>query len=105
MTNLSLQACLGRVRRRLLAVGWAAGIVWAIAAALAVLLVGVWLDLLWELSAQWRVALLWARAITGDRSGCIFGGKGRSFQPRPVACAAIGPGLRFRRRDTDRRGT
>jgi hypothetical protein len=34
-------------------------------AALAVLLVGVWLDLLWELSAEWRVALLWAAGITG----------------------------------------
>jgi hypothetical protein len=34
-------------------------------AALAVLLIGVWLDLLWELSAEWRVALLWAAGVTG----------------------------------------
>ncbi len=65
MTDLSLQACLSRVRRRLLAVGWAAGIVWAMGAALAVLLIGVWLDLLWELSAEWRVALLWIAGLTG----------------------------------------
>jgi hypothetical protein len=65
MTNLSLQTCLSRVRRRVLAVGWTAGAVWALGAASAVLLVAAWLDLLWELSPQWRMALVWIAATAG----------------------------------------
>ncbi|MGD0517904.1 MAG: hypothetical protein ABSA26_10255 [Thermoguttaceae bacterium] len=79
MTNLTLQACLSRVRRRVLAVGWAAGIVWAMGAALAVLLTGVWLDLLWELSPQWRVALLWAAGITATVLVALLAGKAVRF--------------------------
>ena len=41
---------LRRVRRRLLGIGAAAAIVWGLAAATLLLLLGVWLDLLWEFS-------------------------------------------------------
>ena len=65
MTNLTLQKCIHRVRMRLLTVGVVAGLIWATGAALAVLLVSAWLDLLWELSAQSRLNALWTAGITG----------------------------------------
>ena len=105
MTNLSLQTCLGRVRRRLLAVGWAAGIVWAMGAALAVLLVGVWLDLLWELSAECRVALLWASGITGIALVVFLAAKVVRFSRDRLVARRLDRACASGGSDTDRRGT
>jgi hypothetical protein len=51
-----MQARLRHVGRRLVAVGVAAGTGWGLVAAVLLLLAGVWLDLLWELPPQVRVA-------------------------------------------------
>jgi hypothetical protein len=62
---VSLRTQLGRVRRRLLGIGITAAAVWALAAATTFLLLGVWLDLLWEFSPQWRIATFWAAGVSG----------------------------------------
>ena len=62
---ISLGTQLGRVRRRLLGIGTAAGAVWGLAAATVLLLLGAWLDLLWEFSPEWRIATLWAAGASG----------------------------------------
>lgn len=59
----SLRAALQKVRRRLYWVGGASGILWAVAAAVVLLLVGAWLDLVWELSPQLRIATLLASGL------------------------------------------
>ncbi len=64
-TMISLRTQLRRVRRRLLGVGAAAAAVWALAAATLLLLLGAWLDLLWEFTPQWRIATFWAAGVTG----------------------------------------
>lgn len=56
MNTSSLQTHLHRFGRRLLAIGIATGIGWGLAAALVLLLNGVWLDLLWEMPPKVRVA-------------------------------------------------
>ena len=63
--NLPLQDRVRRLRRRLLGIGLTAGMVWGLAAAVALCLLGAWLDLLWEFSPLWRIATLWAAAIGG----------------------------------------
>ncbi len=57
---ISLAAQLRRVRRRLLGIGTAAAAVWGLAAVTILVLMGAWLDLLWEFSPQWRIATFWA---------------------------------------------
>jgi hypothetical protein len=52
----SLHAEISRVRRRWLLLGAAIALVWALAAAIVLALAGVWLDLVWELSPQARIA-------------------------------------------------
>jgi hypothetical protein len=47
---------LRRIGRRLLAVRLSSGVAWGLTAAVALLLVGVWCDLLWELSPELRIA-------------------------------------------------
>jgi hypothetical protein len=54
-----------RVRRRLIGIGVAAGTFWALAAAAAILLLGAWFDLLWELPSEWRVAAVWIAGLGG----------------------------------------
>lgn len=53
----SLYAVLANVRRRLLAIGLVAAVGWALASAAMIVLGGMWLDLVWELSAQTRIAV------------------------------------------------
>jgi hypothetical protein len=62
---ISLRTNFRHVRRRLLNVGIAAAAVWGLAAATMFLLLGAWLDLLWELSPDWRIAACWAAAVAG----------------------------------------
>jgi hypothetical protein len=62
---ISLGAQLRRIRRRLLGIGTAAAAVWGLAAVTLLLLLGVWLDLLWEFPPQWRIATFWAAGIAG----------------------------------------
>ena len=50
---ISLGTQLHRVRRRLLGIGAAAAAVWGLAAVTILLLLGAWLDLLWEFPPQW----------------------------------------------------
>src|SRR5437016_12789258 len=56
MATPPLQDRLRRLGRRLLAVGVAAGLGWGLAAAVLLLLVCAWLDLLWELPPGMRAA-------------------------------------------------
>ena len=56
MNATSLHKRLRYFGRRVLAVGVAAGVAWGIAAAVVLLLVSVWLDLLWELPPSVRIA-------------------------------------------------
>ncbi len=62
---------LHRVGRRLLAVRLASGLGWGLGAAIAVLLLGAWLDLLWELTPELRIT---AVALAGTAGvGVILG--------------------------------
>ena len=63
MISLGLQ--LRRVRRRLLSIGTAAAAMWGLAAVTILLLLGAWLDLLWEFPPQWRIATFWAAGAAG----------------------------------------
>lgn len=65
MATGSLQRRLRSVRRRSLMIGTASATVWGLAAAVVLLLGGVWLDLLWELSPQLRIGLLCAAGAVG----------------------------------------
>ena len=58
MDTASLKARLAGVRRRLIWISATAGFFWSLFAVIGVLLVAVWLDLIWELSPQSRVAWL-----------------------------------------------
>ena len=60
----SLAAQLARVGRRLMLVGASAGVLRGLAAAFAVLILGAWIDLLWDLAPRLRIAV-WAIATTG----------------------------------------
>jgi hypothetical protein len=60
----SLYAVLASVRRRLLAIGLVAALGWALASAAMIVLGGMWLDLVWELNTQTRIAVwLFAGAV------------------------------------------
>ncbi|MEN6459163.1 MAG: hypothetical protein ABFC63_09555 [Thermoguttaceae bacterium] len=61
----TVETKIGRLRRRLLGVHLAAATVWGFAAALLLVLLGAWLDLLWELPPAWRTATLWAAVAVG----------------------------------------
>lgn len=63
MTSLGIQ--LRRVRRRMLNIGTAAALAWSFTIASLLLLLGVWLDLLWEFPPEWRIAAIWIAAIAG----------------------------------------
>jgi hypothetical protein len=65
MSTRPLRRRLGQVRRRLFWIGAGAGFLWGLIATVAVLAAGVWLDLLWELSAAMRVATLAAAGAAG----------------------------------------
>ncbi len=61
----TLRSRLRGVRRRLLWIGTTSGLAWGLAAVVVFLLIGAWLDLLWELSPQWRIAVLIAAGAGG----------------------------------------
>ncbi len=65
MGDKSLRARIRGVRRRLLWVGSASAVAWGLFAATALLLTAAWLDLLWELSPAWRIAMLSAAGAVG----------------------------------------
>ena len=65
MTGGPLESPLRRVRRRLITSGTLTAAAWALVAGIAVLLIGVWLDLLWELSPEYRIAAWIAAAVGG----------------------------------------
>lgn len=56
---------IGDVRRRLFSVGFTAAIGWALFAIVAVLLIAIWFDLLWELPAQFRTASFIVALVIG----------------------------------------
>ncbi len=58
MANHPLTTALNRLRQRVLAVGGTAGVLWMLVGAMLCLALGVWLDLLFDLSPQWRLAIL-----------------------------------------------
>lgn len=63
MSDISLRTRLRPLRRRWWLLGSIAGAVWAVFAGLLLLLLGGWLDLVWELSPQGRIALWIAAAL------------------------------------------
>jgi len=54
----TLRTRLRNLRRRFLWIGSASGLVWGLAGAVLLFLIGAWLDLIWELSAPWRMVIL-----------------------------------------------
>jgi hypothetical protein len=62
---ISLGTQLRRIRRRLLSIGTAAATVWGLAAVTVLLLLGVWLDLLWEFSPEWRIGTFCLAGVAG----------------------------------------
>lgn len=65
MPKHSLRTRLLAVRRRLLVIGSIGGLAWGLALAVVLLLMGAWLDLLWELTPGWRIATLAAAGGLG----------------------------------------
>ena len=65
MSETRLRTILNRVRRRLFVVGGTASLCWAVLAVIIVCLAGVWLDLLWELSPEWRIAMSSVAGLAG----------------------------------------
>lgn len=61
MSMSSFDTTFQRLKRRILAVSGASGAAWGCCAAIGLLLFGIWMDLVWELSAESRVAA-WALA-------------------------------------------
>ena len=61
----TLDASLAHLRRRVLCLGGAAGLAWACLVAIAVWLALAWLDLVWELSPQLRIAVSAAALLAG----------------------------------------
>lgn len=70
MSAPSLEKSLQIVRRRLWAIGICAGLAWALATAILLLLIGSWLDLLWELSPLGRIGIL---GVSAAASLAFFG--------------------------------
>jgi hypothetical protein len=62
--NTRLQSRLRKAALRLRLIGSAGALVWGLVAAVVLLVFAAWLDLLWELSASARIALLWSAAAT-----------------------------------------
>lgn len=58
--QISLSERLERLRRRWLYIGCGAATLWAVAASMACLMIGIWADLVFELSPELRVTVLWA---------------------------------------------
>ena len=65
MSNTSLENTFRFLKRRMLAIGGASGVAWGCCAAVGLLMAGVWLDLVWELSAGARIAALLLAIIAG----------------------------------------
>ncbi|MEX1229458.1 MAG: hypothetical protein WEB58_04410 [Planctomycetaceae bacterium] len=105
MPNNELNSLLEKVRRRQLVVGMTAGFFWAIIAAVLALLVGMWLDVLWELSPQARIVAGFVAAVAGFVLLAWLAGRAwRSA--RGGFCRPAGRWRRrFRRRHHQRLGT
>ena len=65
MAHQALKRRIRRVRRRLVLIGSTAAVTWAVLAAVALLMVGAWFDLLWELPPRWRIAAWWLAGEAG----------------------------------------
>jgi hypothetical protein len=65
MSASSLKTRLQAVRRRWWAIGIVAGLAWALVAAILLVLIGGWLDLLWELPPVGRISVLGASVLAG----------------------------------------
>ncbi len=65
MTRSSLRAWISRAARRLLVIGGGAAVTWGLVAAVLVVVGGVWLDLLWDLSPAARIASVAAAGAAG----------------------------------------
>ena len=70
MADRTLRGQLRRVRHRLLVIGSAAAVAWGVSAAVILLLTAAWMDLLWELSPQWRLGAVCVAALIG--CGCVI---------------------------------
>ena len=65
MSASPLQTQLRVIKRRWYLLGLAAGLIGAVAVALLSLLLGGWLDLVWELSPNGRISFITAAALLG----------------------------------------
>jgi hypothetical protein len=62
-TNTQLQSRIRKAGQRLLLIGSAGGVIWGLAAAIVLLLIAAWLDLVWELSPTARIVSLRSAAV------------------------------------------
>jgi hypothetical protein len=74
MDFTDLQRRIADVRRRWLWIGSTAALAWGALAALGLVIAGVWLDLVWELSPQMRIAALVTSAAGGVLLLCVLVG-------------------------------
>ena len=86
MDRNQLRTRLRTVGRRVVLYGTATGLVWGVTVASAVLLCGAWLDLLWELSPQGRIATLALSGLAGiGVMASLAAAAARHGRPAPVA--------------------
>ena len=65
MSNSAFEATFQRLTRRLMAVGSLSGLAWGGFGALVLLLLGMWMDLVWDLSSLARVAAVTLAVVAG----------------------------------------
>jgi hypothetical protein len=74
MSIASFDSTFQRLKRRVLAIGGISGAAWGACGAIALLVVGIWMDLVWELSAASRIGI-WVMATavgTALLAGCLM---------------------------------
>jgi hypothetical protein len=72
MASHNLMNRLNDARRRLLLIGAATALGWGLTAMIVLALFAAWLDLLWELSPQWRIAAICAAGTFGAVSAIVL---------------------------------
>jgi hypothetical protein len=85
-TVTSLPARLRKVGRRLWMIGACAAVAAGLAAALVLLVLGAWLDLLWEIPPEWRIAAWWIAAAGAAALLALVLGR-TAARGRPAALA------------------
>ena len=72
MSMVSFDSTFQRLKRRILSIGGASGAAWGLVGALGCLLIGIWLDLVWELSSESRMIAWGLAGVTGAVLLAVF---------------------------------